>query len=112
MFTETGGEDLFFPDLSSRRWPQRRRLEDPQEVVEPWLPAAPTPQPLATQTKVSPEMRGASLFPPRAERGLDISGEKREGAADCAGRGREVFNLGALDVLEPSASRRVNQHSG
>lgn len=112
MFTETGGEDLFFPDLSSRRWPQRRQLEDPQEVVEPWLPAAPTPQPLATQTKVSPETRGASLFPPRAERRLDISGEEREGAADCAGRGREVFNLGASEVLEPSASRRVNQHSG
>lgn len=62
MFTETGGEDLFFPNLSSRRWPQRRQLEDPQEVVEHRLPAALTPQPLATQTKVSPEMRGASPF--------------------------------------------------
>lgn len=79
VFTEMGGEDLLSPDLSSRRWPQRRQLEDPQEVVEPWLPAALTPQPLATQTKV---------FPRREER-LFFLREPKGGSTSAVRSGKE-----------------------
>ncbi|CAB1438637.1 unnamed protein product [Pleuronectes platessa] len=43
---------------------------------------------------------------------LNITCEEQEGAADCTGRGRGVFNLGASAELEPSASWGVNQHLG
>lgn len=52
------------------------------------------------------------LFPLSAERKLDITCEEQEEAADCTGRGREVFNLEASVVFKPSASWGVNQHLG
>lgn len=43
---------------------------------------------------------------------LDITHEGQEGAADCTGRGKGVFNLKASVVFKPSASWGVNQHLG
>lgn len=47
-----------------------------------------------------------------AERKFNITCEEQEGAADCTGRGKGVFNLEVSVAFKPSASWGVNQHLG
>lgn len=99
------------------------RLDYTQEVVQPRCEfrflRPPTFRPLARHSdkssreeELQKKKKKGGSFPLSAERKLDITREEQEGAADCIGRGREVFNLETSEVLKPSASWGDNQHLG